>query len=174
MPPDLDIYLLTQHHTAETIQRFLDQYVDRAASDYRHGEEISVLPLNVKTEREMVSSDNMEAVPVSSLADILRYGLSQPPRAFYIHLVPKSSPIAYVMLGFTTDGQLILGLSIDDEGMLDENLTTAIQLLHQMAQEYQGHLGLILVETPPPLSEIDFREAAYLPLASYFIEFGNQ
>ncbi len=40
MPPNLDIYGLTKHRDAATIDKFLDAYVDRAASEDRGDEEL--------------------------------------------------------------------------------------------------------------------------------------
>jgi hypothetical protein len=83
MPPALDAYLLTRHRDKETIERFLDDYVDRAVSEDYIGEEFSVLPLTYKEGSS--ESWEWEWVPASTLEDIVRYGLSKPPRAFYIN-----------------------------------------------------------------------------------------
>jgi hypothetical protein len=86
-------------------------------------------------------------------------------------LTPKDPQIDYVVLGFTIDGQLVFGLSVDDEGAQPENLMVAKTLLHTMAQHYDGHLGLIIVETAPPLSESEFIAFCKHPLTAFFTGF---
>ncbi len=73
-----------------------------------------------------------------------------------------------VILGFTADDQLVLGLSIDDEGMRPENETKAKDLLHRLAEQYGCHLGLVTVEEPPPRDESAFRAAEGQPLTVSF------
>ena len=47
MPPNLDIYVFTMNRDLNTINSFLDSYVDRTASENRDGEEIMLRKLDV-------------------------------------------------------------------------------------------------------------------------------
>jgi len=159
MPPDLDIYGLTQHRDATTIDRFLDEYVDRAAAEDRGDEELALTPLMGR---------GMDWEPAFTLVHIVERGLDHPRRSFSTYH-PSSHPnISRAILSFTEDDQLVLGLSIDDAGAMPENEARARSLLANLLEVYDCHMGLIIVESPPPLSETQFREVQAMPLAVYF------
>lgn len=46
MPPNLDIYCLTKRRDADTINSFLDRYVDRAQNEDREDEELMIRRLD--------------------------------------------------------------------------------------------------------------------------------
>ena len=49
LPEYVDIYGLTRHRDAGTINRFLEEYVDRGAHEDMGDEEIMMLPLGRKS-----------------------------------------------------------------------------------------------------------------------------
>ncbi len=163
----LDVYGLTRQRDAGTLNRFLDEYVDRMANADRGNEELLIEPLDMRPEETV---ENWEDEPSLSLAHILELGLAHPRRAFraYLKCLPicAQEGIERAILGFTRDDQLVLGLSVapiytivwevDEEA---ENARTRALLAH-FADMYQCHLGLILLEGPPPLSEAGFRQPA--------------
>lgn len=166
MPPDLDIYGLTKHRDVTTIGRFLDTYVDRTASEDRGDEELmmeSLLPTQGGTGFEAV-----EWEPALNLSHIIERGLAFPRRAFTVYLTPQRTDLTQAILGFTSDDQLVLGLALDDEGAKPENEIRAKEILAQLVKEYGCHCGLILVESPPPLSEARFHARAKAPLTVFF------
>lgn len=173
MPPDLDIYGLTKHRDVATIDRFLDTYVDRAKSWDRGDEELMMEPLPLmlpETDKESAEWEptTFEWEPALTLSHIIERGLASPRRAFTVYLTPKRGDLTRVILSFTADDQLVLGLSINDEGAKPENERKAKQLLEQLMEEYTCHLGLILVEQYPPRSELAFYACAKKPLAVFF------
>lgn len=174
MPPNLDIYILTQHRNVETINRFIDDFVDRGASKDRGDKELMVVRLEVKATANPHHGDDFEWKPALTLSHIIDYGLSNPPRAFCTYHKSKQHDITHTMIAFTTDNQVVFGLSVDDEGMKPENLSRAKKLLQMMAANYEGHVGLIAVEQPPELSEFWFRRAKEHQLTVYFSEFSPQ
>ncbi len=176
MPPDLDIYGLTKHRDAATIDRFLDAYVDRAKSWDRGDEELMMEPLSFTPpeageESVEVEPETFEWEPAQTLSHIIERGLALPRRAFTVYLVAKQADLTRVILSFTADDQLILGLSIDDEGAKPENEQRAMELLAQLGEGYACHSGLILVEQYPPRSEMAFYARAKKPLAVFFSTF---
>ncbi|MEO6891198.1 MAG: hypothetical protein ABI324_19610, partial [Ktedonobacteraceae bacterium] len=80
MPPDLDIYGLTKNRDAITINRFLDTYVDRAASNDRGDEELLMEPL--LPTQPGTGFDAFESEPALTLSHIIDRGLAFPRRAF--------------------------------------------------------------------------------------------
>lgn len=172
MPPDLDIYGLTKHRDAATIDRFLDTYVDRAKSWDRGDEELMIEPL-VPT-LPLTDLDAFEWELALTLSHIIERGLAFPRRAFTVYLVAKQADLTRVVLSFTADDQLILGLSIDDEGATPENERRAKELLAQLVEEYACHSGLIVVEAPPPRSEAAFYARAKEPLTIFFGPFAQR
>lgn len=166
IPPYLDIYGLTQHRDAATLDHFLNTYVDRAKSEDRGDEELMMerlLPVPPGT-----GDDAFEWEPALTLSHIIERGLAFPRCAFTVYLAAKQADQPSVVLSFTADDQLILGLAIDDEGAKPENERRARELLAQLVEEYACHMGLILVEEHPPRSEAAFYERAKEPLAVFF------
>jgi hypothetical protein len=154
MPPCIDIYAITNRRDLETINRFIDTYVDRTASEDRDDEQLMMLPLGKGAEIKSLNDYDWE--PAKTLSNIVQRGLDHPRRSFTVYLVPSRPGINRVILSFTTDDQLVLGLSIDDATELPENSELAKQALFNLAREYNSHLGTIAVEQPPPKSEEDF------------------
>lgn len=160
----LDVYGLTRHRDALTLNRFLDEYVDREANADRSAEELALEPLD---ELPAGAKWDYEWEPSLTLSHIVRRGLDYPRRAFtnYFSCLPhyRRVGIERVIVSFTRDDQLVLGMSVSTGNMMDESEwdTAEIQareLLAHIATAYQCHLGLILLETPPPRSEAEFRQ----------------
>src|SRR6266446_7871883 len=176
MPPDLDIYGLTKHRDASTIDRFLDAYVDRVKSWDRGDEALMMEPLPLtppETGEEGAEweSTTFEWEPALTLSHIIERGLASPRRAFTVYLAPKRVDLTSVILSFTADDQLILGVAIDDEDAKPENERRAKELLVQLVEEYACHIGFILVEEYPPRSEMAFYARAKKPLTVFFSTF---
>ncbi len=166
MSPFLDIYGLTKNRDAATIDRFLDTYVDREASEDRGDEELMLAPLDDSA--DLGRLEDAEWEPALTLTHSIERGLAYPRRSFTIHLKSKRADINGVILSFTKDDQLVLGLYIDDEGMWAENALRAKALLDQLVEHCRCYLGWIVAEEPPPASEAAFRAAVAHPVTSYF------
>lgn len=165
MAPDLDIYGLTHRRDFATINDFIDNYVDRAASENRGDEELMLDPLHENTE------DGYDWEPSISLTHIIERGLDQPPRAFANYLKTRNSEFDGAIICFTSDNHVIFSVSIDEVGANGSNLERAKQLLDEICGKYDCHLGLIGVEFPPPHSEKEFREAKNDSLVVFYKEY---
>lgn len=163
----LDVYGLTWHRDVATINRFLDEYVDRAANADRGDEELALEPLDEPAGgADWNRAWEPDWEPALSLSHIVERGLAYPRRAFtnYFSCLPqyRQAGIERVILAFTRDDQLVLGLSVSlGYNMLEAEAVAgearAHELLAHLATTYNCHLGLILLETPPPHSEAEFR-----------------
>jgi hypothetical protein len=156
----LDVYGLTRHRDADTLNRFIREYVDLAANAERGDEELMLEPLDTE-------SGTVEWEPSLTLSHIVERGLAYPRRAFtaYFNCLPSmcQEGIERAILGFTRDDQLVLGLSVYT-GEWEADEVRAKDFLSHLSESYQCHVGLILSETPPPMSEAGFRRlAAMLP-----------
>lgn len=158
----LDVYGLTRQRDASTLNRFLDEHVDRAANADRGDEELNLEPLDWQPEE---TEARYESVPALTLSHILELGLAHPRRAFTAYLIclPACHEVGIerAILGFTRDDQLVLGLSVSTgENMQKDEWEAgearAHELLAHFAVAYRCHLGPILLETPPPWSEAEF------------------
>jgi hypothetical protein len=158
VPPDLDMYGLTKRRNAATIGRFLDEYVDRTASEDRGDEELMLEPL--LPTQDGTDFDAVEWEPALTLSHIIERGLAFPRRAFTVYLTPKQKDLTSVTLSFTSDDQLVLGVSFDDAGAKPENEGRAREILTQLMEGYGCHCGLIQVYDPPPRNETEFRARA--------------
>jgi hypothetical protein len=162
MPPDLDIYILTKRRNSETIYHFIDQFVDRDVSEDRGYEELMII--SIDQSGNVSDPQRYDWEPSLTLSNIINRGLDYPRRSFTVYLKPKHKEIDRAMLSFTVDDQLVLGLSIDEESEKPENLNKSKSLLVALAEGYEGSMGLIAVEQPPPISEEDFRNQSENPL----------
>ena len=149
MPPCLDIYVMTRARTQTAVDRFLDAYVDRVASEDRGDEELMMLPLGAHTPDPPVGDWDWQ--PVRTLTQAIAFGLARPYRAFTLYMQPRSSSIDRVVLAFTAEGQVVLGLSIDDPDGSAEKLSEAKFLLAELASAFSAHSGFVACELPPPL-----------------------
>lgn len=160
----LDVYGLTTHRDVSTIRQFLDEFADLPASEDRGDEELAIEPL------DPARSDSESAIewePAHTLTHIIERGLAYPRRAFTIYTVSRHPSVERAILCFTHDDQLVLGLSLYNDMYPDDVAISPVLAQHLMST-YQCHLGVILPETPPPMSESEFRRAiasdAYTPL----------
>jgi hypothetical protein len=133
----------------ETIERFLNAYVERAASEDRENEELMMLALD--SSGQPTGGDNWDWESSKTLTHIIERGLQFPRRAFSVSLKTRDASLAGAILGFDADNQVICGVSIDDEGAKTENLEHAKTLLHEMANALGATHGFIGLEEPPPL-----------------------
>lgn len=154
MPPALDIYVRCPRRDRETIERFLDTWVDRATSEDRGNEDLMLWPLGAT--RNPDTHDNWEWEPAQTLSHIVNRGLDKPARAFTVYLATIDPSLVGAMLTFTADDQVIFGLSIDDEDATEENLTTARSLMDRLATDFDADAGYIVCEEPPPLLAANF------------------
>jgi hypothetical protein len=140
--------------------------VDREASEDRGDEELLMERLSL--EQSGTESETFEWEPALTLSHIIERGLAFPRRAFIVYLTPKRPDLTQVILGFTSDDQLVLGIGLDDEEVKPENEERAREILAQLVEKYACHCGIILVESPPPLDERAFHERKTDPLAIFF------
>ena len=176
MPPELDIYALTRQRDRATIERFLDEYGDRAADEERGDEELLLENPVYFTENWTGQRSGpfpetaWEYEPAYTLSHIIERGLDHPRRAFTAYLTAKAPDLDRIILAFTRDDQLVLGLAIDDadEEARPENDVKAKALLAHLMQAYGGHAGLILVEDYPPMGEREFHARARGPWTVFF------
>jgi hypothetical protein len=154
MPPDLDIYVLSESRDRDTLERFVSTFVDIEASEMRCDEELMMIPF--ETSKNLSEPDQWDWEPAITLSHILSRGLDHPRRAFGVYLKPKDKALGGVTLAFTADNQVVFGLSIDDANERPENIDLAKRLLHSLAESFNGHLGTIAYEEPPPLWEREF------------------
>jgi hypothetical protein len=169
-PSEIVVYVLTRRRDEQTVNRFLDEYVDREASEGTGHEELNMEPLTGDDQliyHHTWSWEDYDWGPARTLREAMRLGLDHPRRAFALYLETKSSEFYQAVLAFTTDDQLVLG--IDMEGPPEQE-HRAVQLLQLLMQEYDGVLGMITLPEPAPRSEAAFLAMKGKPGVLHFIE----
>jgi hypothetical protein len=149
MPPCLDVYIITRDRTRAVVDRFLDGYVDRVASEDRGDEELMILPLGASTSD--LPPDGWLWEPAHSLSHIVERGLGHPFRAFAVYLRPREAALEQAILAFTADGHVVFGVSIDDPEGTPEKLLEAKSLMTELASRFSAQSAFVAVEVPPPL-----------------------
>ncbi len=154
------------HRDLETINCFLDNYVDREVSEDRGNEKLMLVPLGYRKHPPRYFLGEYERESALSLSHVIQRGLDYPRRSFSIYLKSKQTGIYLAILNFTVDDQLVIGFSIEDTA--DEERVEL--LVNNLVNEYKCHLGMGAVEEPPPISERAFRDARNQPTTRYFCE----
>lgn len=140
MPPNCDIYVATATRTSEMVNSFLDKFAHKC----RELAQLYELPYQSEEIR----------LTFNSAAETVEYLIAHPSEHYVIYWVPSEENLAdYAIVGFTTDGGMILGLSCDEEDeRLHDELGTSLKSFVD-AEDY-----LCLFETPPPSTMKEFRE----------------
>jgi len=145
----LNIYGLTTNRDIKTIEAFLEQYTDRAANEQRNEEQLMIR----RPDSAGQHPEDYEYVPVRTLTEAVGLGLANRRACFSLYLNSKDPNVQKVMLSFTSDDQLILGLSVSSQS----EAQYPSRLLTELVDAYGCHLGGIGVEQPPPANEEEFR-----------------
>lgn len=152
MPTSLDVYVTCAARDRETVNRFLDAYVDRATSEDRGEEDLLLLRLG----HEPDGAGDWEHEPARTLTAIVDRGLAAPWRAFTVYLRTPDPRCNGAILAFTSDGRVVFGLSVPD--LADESsIGVALAMLHELAELFAADEGMVAAEEPPPLTPLDAR-----------------
>lgn len=155
MPPCYDIYSLSERNK-RYIERFLRHFCDRGMIENRAGHEITI----DGHEKYGVPA---QSIPVSSLTEVIDYGVSHPTHGFtfYVsdHLLTRA--IKGVILKFTYDGKIIFGVYIEVYkpllfGWLTHNIRLARRLEKEVALLTNTIKTSIHVEYAPADDEEEF------------------
>ena len=148
MPPNLDIYGLTDDRSMDAVWRFASLYVAREEFER---------PWGVSLIHDNVPGADLKA---PDLRSALQTGLNDTACRFSLYLKTKNPNKIYgAIISFTQDGKLILGLSVDVAEGGDAQLKQAERLLGELRSEHGCRLGFVMCEEPPPADEVKFREA---------------
>ena len=133
MPPFNDIYVVTSDRSENCIHKFLSRYADLTTE-------------NERTDFSIIVAGKEEAVETGTLADTIAYGLSDKLRSFALYFNSAVRELKSVMLFFTSDEKLVLGLSVEYDSDSDEE---AERVLAMLKTEFKTTLGAIAFENPP-------------------------
>ena len=159
MPPSIEIYGLTIQRNLITIDSFLERYIIREANEYRPNEELEV--------REPSSnSSHISTIwhPYEGLTSAIQYGLANSHRSFSLYFPTKYIHITRAILSFTIDANLVLGLSTEESA----DIIVVKELSKDLARFFGCHLGVAVVEEPPPLNEQLFIKLQQQPSVLHF------
>jgi len=131
MPPFIDIYIVTEDRSQACIDKFLSTYANLTTAK--------------KRDNFFVLVDG-EDVETGTLAATIEYGLADAHREFTVYFDSAVKGLESVMLFFTPDGKLVLGLSIEYDESGDE---AAEQVLAMLKADFNVSVGAIAHETAP-------------------------
>ena len=134
-----DVYVLARERSAAEAARFLTAFAPNG--------------IESASEYEFPEYSKRPTVVLTNSADAIRYCETHPTAAnrFYFRN-PKGIP-AHAMLFFTSDGGLILGLSV---------VKGERKALKELMAHAGSDVGFITFESPPPETIVEFRQAAAL------------
>lgn len=131
VPPFNDIYVVTDDRSKTCVDKFLSKYADLANA-------------SVRTDFEV--RDGSSYVETGTLTNTIAYGLADKRRCFVVYLDSAVSGLKSVIVFFTLDGKLVLGLSIEYDENSDEE---AAHVLAMLKAEFNADLGVVSFETHP-------------------------
>lgn len=146
MPPCIDVYVwIRTGDRASALATFIDRYVD---TDDPGDPRFDALVRVFVDDRPALGDGD-------ALADLRRDPHAV--NAFSIYLRATSHHQAIVTL--TEEGDLVLGLSIDDPLDDPELGVEAAELISDLKNEFHATAGLAGVELPPPQSALEWTDA---------------
>jgi hypothetical protein len=160
-PPGWEAWAITRHRNSDTLARFLERFVDRAAAEDQRDEQLSLLPLD-RPQRDFAMAEgttheeiaawlreSFDWEPAITLTHSIARGLSIPWRAFSLFGLPSCrADLMSASVRFTPDGELVLAL---EARTLDE----AITWLKRLAEEFDADLGLVAGSPPGSRAEAE-------------------
>ena len=134
----IDLYVLASERSALVAENFKSAWLadfDEAATEYEFPQHVDE-PLAV----------------YSSVADLIGKLIANPNEAYSIYWNnPRNGPVSNGMLFFTSDGSLIIGISVTT----DESGETA-KYLKELSKTVDGKFGYAIFEEAPPGTVQDF------------------
>ena len=144
MPPYADIYVLATSRTEAAVDEFLDYFApqrEQSAIDYSIPQHEDPPQRVFQTASEVVTYCCQHSTETQSI---------------YWRRVGDGEP-AHVMVFFTSDAQLIFGLSVSEN--------VANQFLAELQRHAHSDIGYITFESPPPETAAEFFLHAQKPSA---------
>lgn len=156
----LNLYIITTKRNKATILSFINNVKKNKLLKLLN-DELMVVPLDFIGDLEQI--DDYDWISINNINDVIEFGSLHPPRAFSCYLSINDDKINGIILGFTVDNYLILGLSLQDS---DQNYEYAKELLKELLINYGATSGGVFVEQIPALSKDLFEK--YLNKNSLF------
>ncbi|MER6952196.1 hypothetical protein ABT294_50120 [Nonomuraea sp. NPDC000554] len=148
MPPCLDVYVWLPERNSKVLGRFVDSYVNVAASDERLHAFMRVHVLGIANDTDDKALDELR--------------LDDGDDVFTLYLKARDHHQAIITC--TRDGATVLGLSVDAPDDLPEALRKAEQLVEQLRQQFSAPAGCAGVELPPAGDRSEWHEEALVLL----------
>ena len=104
----------------------------------------------------VVNEEQGEWIKIANTDDWIRIGLSDYRIAFTVYYSIPAKPITFLIVSFTVDGGVILGIAVDGD---EKYFGYAKELLDKLKNEYGAQNAAIFIEEPPFLSKELFLKA---------------
>ena len=145
MPPFYDIYGFSKNRTAAFIEEFISKFTDRNSIESWPECEIHIYPNEDYGIKE-------KFISVNSLTEVISFGIKNPQLGFSFYLGKSKThrDIKDIILKFTFDGYVIVGLSIEANlANGQDNKTNANKLKETLLQNPQIIDALTGIEEGP-------------------------
>ncbi len=157
MPPAVDIYGITRRCDRATVKRFIACYAD-ASRPHGGAHSLNLAPPEHGGDPWEVA-EYVEAPTLAALLDVVYARPDRRILPIYLSPSPHDPELYGAILVFTTDGQLVLGVSVDEgEFPLEQADAIAGRVLPELCREFDCWLGLAALEYPPPRDTAEFLE----------------
>ncbi|MGY3088929.1 hypothetical protein ACVWYF_001969 [Hymenobacter sp. UYAg731] len=148
-----DIYVLTSRRDRNTILLFISAYVKQSTlQEIIEGADLLLLPEGSKSFDDSEEAELIH-MKVADLEDLIKLGTSNKNRCFWIYLDAERDEHKSAIIKFTSDGYLVLALSIEafqdyEDGK--SNYQEALLIKQNMVAEYDGELAIVTCYQTPP------------------------
>ncbi len=156
MPPFYNIYALSKQRNQIDIEKFLNYFSYRNEIENRSGQEIIAL--------ENANDKNEIRLPINVLREVLEFGVKNSDYCFVFYINDNlKEDIKEVILKFTSDRQIIFGVSIEskkiiEDGSLVDNYDRACELEKLLSDIAATSKTSIQIEYAPADNEEEFDE----------------
>lgn len=155
----IDVYGLTDYRNKEVLELFIAAFTDRSSVEDRGDEELMILHDTIDREK---TDDEYTWLKAETLTKAIETGLADPATCFTLYFSSNQPEIEQVMISFSLDGKLILGLSIEefaDEYETISNAPLAMKLAARLQETFHCRKTYFEIESPPAHTESEFHSA---------------
>ena len=154
---ELILYLLFEKNKIEELKNLFNNFKNVKSLN----DELMYLPYDFSGDIENIIDDDYEWIAVDGFSEILEFGLSNS-HAFSCYFSVEHIKFNHLILSFTHDGYIILGLTITDT---DENMEYLKENILTLKEQLNATLCGIFTDNIPVYSKLLF-EICILPDAA--------
>ena len=152
----IDIYTLVNERNELLLLEFINTYIDLNINNDLEDTDLMILPLNANNPDELLNINDWDWEPAISITHSIKRGLDFPRRSYALYLNPNNTEVLRIIIQFTTDDKMIVGISIDETKDTKYDYKNARNKLNDLMIKFNSNKGFFGIEVAPPQNELEF------------------